>query len=1067
MHENELLDEHAIHSLKERAKELNCLYQVDEILNNQRLSLPEIFQGVVEVIPSGWQFPDCCEARMVIENSSYQSSGYCKSSVNETVPVRVDDEITGNLEVVYTKEVPRSPEGYFLDKEHKLVRTIAERVGQTIFHRRLKQVLQEWNRPRMELSEHNLENEWMVILDLLRRTDPDMLLHVSRRMMNHLYLNGVEEAGELLHDFSPGWQESFRLGEVNYPSAKLPLGNINHISEKTFQTASKHLSAHEISLWLKNWIQEQKAYDLIKAVDRIDTTLGEIVEAIKRYRSIVGESCMLYSATERWVEVALIRRFLSENLDFIRVAKQYIGINQFYSVVKNLIFPEESHGKIGGKSTGIFLAQQILMAERHNHPLLDCIKVPKTWCITTDALTEFLHYNGMEGLNEQKYKDLTEIRMDYPNIIQMLKNAKFTPGIVKSLAMALDDFGDVPLIVRSSSLLEDQMGAAFSGKYKSLFLANQGSKKDRLEALMSAIVEVYASVYSPDSIRYRAERGLLDFHEEMGILIQQVVGTRVGPYFFPVYSGVAFSNNEFRWSPRIRREDGLIRLVMGLGTRAVDRINDDFPFLLAPGQPDLRVNIVPEEVKHYSPKNIDLINLETNSFETLPIAKLLKEYGDEIPGAHQMAAAYQEGFVEKLNAYQIDYQKHDLVVNFQGLIEDTSFVRKIAQILEVLQDKMGTAVDIEFACDGKDFYLLQCRPQGSGTEAPPAPLPRDVSGRDVLFSARRYISNGLVPNISHVVYVDPGTYSRLSNEADLIGVGKSVGLLNSMLPKRRFILMGPGRWGSRGDIRLGVQVSYADINNTAALIEIARKKTNYMPELSFGTHFFQDLVEANIRYLPLYPDDQNIIFNERFFARTPNMLAKLLPQYAHLEEVVRVIDVQDASDGRVLHINMNADLEEAIAYLGENTNTKVSESIKVSRLSKKMRPEQYHYDDRYWRWRLYMAERIAEKLDWEQLGIKQVYLIGSTNNGSAGPNSDIDLVIHFDGLDYQRQLLLHLLKGWGESLAEMNYLKTGYTSDNLLDVHIITDEDIAAKTSFAVRISAITDPAMPLKRKHL
>ena len=95
-------------------------------------------------------------------------------------------------------------------------------------------------------------------------------------------------------------------------------------------------------------------------------------------------------------------------------------------------------------------------------------------------------------------------------------------------------FGETPLVVRSSSLLEDQFGAAFSGKYKSLFLANQGQKAERLAALLDAISEVYASTFGPDPIEYRAERNLLDFHEEMGIMIQEVVGTRVGKYYHAV-----------------------------------------------------------------------------------------------------------------------------------------------------------------------------------------------------------------------------------------------------------------------------------------------------------------------------------------------------------------------------------------------------------------------------------------------------------------------------------------------------------------------------------------------------
>lgn len=1065
MHDD-FLDEHSIYFLKERAKELNCLYQVDEILNNPRLSLPEIFENVVRVIPSGWQYPEVCEARMVIDQNSYQTIGYCTSRFSESSSIKVDDNIVGNIEVVYIQEVPKGPEGYFLDKERKLIRTIAERIGQTVFHRRLKQVLQDWSQPRLDLSENpSPEHEWLVILDLLGRTDPDMLRQVSRKMINHLYWNGVKEAGELLHDFSPGWQQSANWGEVNYPSAKLPLVNANHICEKVFHIAAQNLSNNEISLRLKRWIQEQKAYDLIKTIDRIDTSLGEIVEAIKRYRNITGDSNMLYSPTKSWLEVALIRRFLSENLDFIRVAKHYISISHFYDVVKRLIFPEESHGKIGGKSTGLFLAQQILKTESQNNPWLASVHVPRTWCITTDELTEFLHYNSLEGLHEQKYKELPEIRMDYPNIIQRLKNAKFPPGIIKSLAMALDDFGEVPLIVRSSSLLEDQMGAAFSGKYKSLFLANRGSKKERLEALMNAIVEVYASVYSPDSIRYRAERGLLDFQEEMGIMIQQVVGTQIGPYFLPLYGGVAFSNNEFRWSPRIRREDGLIRLVMGLGTRAVDRLSDDFPFLIAPGQPNLRVNMVPEEIKHYSPKKVDVINLETNAFETIPIALLIKEYGSDIPNVHQLVSAYREGFIQRLNAFQIDFEKEDLVVNFEGLIEGTPFVKKVGHILKVLQEKMGVPVDIEFAADGKDFYLLQCRPQGSGDDVAPAPVPKDIFANRLIFSARRYISNGLVQNISHVVYIDPEAYSRLRSLEELVSVGKAVGLLNTILPRRRFILMGPGRWGSRGDIKLGVQVTYADINNTAALIEIARKKSNYLPELSFGTHFFQDLVEANIRYLPLYPDDKDIIFNERFLTRSPNILVQLLPQYHDMEDVIRVIDVQEASDGNMLHINMNADLEEALGYLGRFTGNPATESV-IRQRAKIAGPEPYRYDDRYWRWRLYMAERIANRLDAGHLGVKGAYVIGSTNNGTAGPGSDIDLVIHFTGNEEQREQLVQWLEGWSQALAEINYLKTGYSADGLLDVHIITDEDIARKSSFAVKIGAITDPALPLKLQN-
>lgn len=274
--------------------------------------------------------------------------------------------------------------------------------------------------------------------------------------------------------------------------------------------------------------------------------------------------------------------------------------------------------------------------------------------------------------------------------------------------------------------------------------------------------------------------------------------------------------------------------------------------------------------------------------------------------------------------------------------------------------------------------------------------------------------------------------------------------------------MGPGRWGSRGDIKMGVNVSYADINNTAALIEIAWKKSNYIPELSFGTHFFQDLVESNIRYLPLYPDDKNVVFNERFLAKFKSIFSQILPEYSHLSDVIRVIDLAETNTGKVLKISMNAELEEAIGYL--TSPFRKAETYSETVTSKPDAKEYAPYtDDIFWRWRHYMAERLADSIDLHNFGVKGIYLFGSTNNGTAGPGSDIDLLVHFQGTREQQEALIQYLEGWSYCLSEMNYLKTGYASKGLLDVHIVTDEDIAKKSAFALKIGSITDPAHPLK----
>ncbi len=425
---------------------------------------------------------------------------------------------------------------------------------------------------------------------------------------------------------------------------------------------------------------------------------------------------------------------------------------------------------------------------------------------------------------------------------------------------------------------------------------------------MDAVAEVYASIFGPDPTEYRAERGLLDVHEEMGIMIQEVVGQKVGKYFLPACSGVAFSNNEFRWSARISRGDGLVRLVPGLGTRAVDRVNDDYPVLIAPGQPNLRVNVTVEEVLKYSPKRVDVINLETNAFETVDSVELLRYCGANYPQIRHFVSIIEHDRIEQLVGPIPDFSTRDVVFSFEGLIRKTPFVARIRELLTLLQAKLGTPVDIEFAYDGEDFYLLQCRPQSYSGDAVPVAIPQNLPADKVIFSANRFVSNGKVPEITHIVYVDLEGYSQLSDQADMRDVGRAVGRLNKLLPKRQFILIGPGRWGSRGDIKLGVPVTYSDINNTAMLIEVARQRGNYLPDLSFGTHFFQDLVEASIRYLPLYPDDPQTAFKEEFLRRSPSVLEELLPEFAHLSDTLRVIDVPKESDGLILRVLMNAEL---------------------------------------------------------------------------------------------------------------------------------------------------------------
>ncbi len=896
--------EEVMEALRERAKELACLYRVDEIL--ARDAPPDdIYRRVLDALPEGWRFPEVVQSTLEVQGRLYRPPGFRKTPWAQTVPILVDREQVGELSVYYTESRPAGDEGPFLKEERRLLNALADRLASFVLRRDMP------GRPPAGRSTPD-EAKWRVILEFLRRTDPPLLQWISRKMLNHLRWKGLEDAERLV---SPTVRLSeAEQGEENRPLVRVPAREVRAETAEVFRIAGEHLPDAEILAHIQMWISQDKVGFLIQALEDQGSALSQLVDGLDRFEALGVAESELPHSVQTMLRVALLRRFFTDQISFINTAKSVVNLGDFYRLSRRLLAAPGSHGRLGGKSAGVFLAQRIIESSPEYADVLSDIRVPKSWYVSSDTVLAFVRYNNLDDIYDQKYMEIDQVRQQYPHVVQVFKSADFPPELQKGFSAMLDDLGDVPLIVRSSSLLEDRTGSAFSGKYKSLFLANQGPKGERLQALLDAVAEVYASIFAPDAIEYRAERNLLDVHEEMGLMIQQVVGTRVGRYYLPSYSGVALSTNEFRWSPRIRREDGLVRLVLGLGTRAVDRLSDDYSVLFAPGQPGLRVNVTAEEMVRYAPRFVDLINLETNAFETLPVDRLLREYGDELPQVKRIVSILEDGRVRPPRGLAPDWENEDAIVTFEGLAQDSPFVTQVQTLLKVLSTRLGP-VDLEFASDGENFYLLQCRPQNFGPTSEAPRIPRRLKSKDILFSANRYISNGVAPALTHLVYVDPEGYAELGERKELLEVGRAVGRLNKLLPRRQFMLMGPGRWGSRGDIHLGVSVSYSDINNTAILAEVARQKGSYVPDLSFGTHFFQDLVEAEIRYLPLYPDEAGSTLNEEFLRGAPNHLAELVPEYAHLAKAVRVIDIREASEGRVLRVLMNGERDRAVGYL--------------------------------------------------------------------------------------------------------------------------------------------------------
>ena len=404
------------------------------------------------------------------------------------------------------------------------------------------------------------------------------------------------------------------------------------------------------------------------------------------------------------------------------------------------------------------------------------------------------------------------------------------------------------------------------------------------------------------------------------MIVQKVVGRRFGDWFFPFAAGVMYSFNSWRWSPRIRKTDGLVRLVFGLGTRAVDRVGGDYPRMIPLSHPLLRPEVGAEQVCKYSQRMVDVINLAKGTFETVDFRTLAS--ATRHPDLHAAVSVVEDGEVRAPQFRLQELPPASLCLTFDNLLTRSSFVHLVKKVLSTVQKAYGRPVDIEFAWDGEKLYILQCRSLSMRREVERVTIPADVPEEDRLFLTHAGLSSAVITDIEYLVYVDPRAYDRLATVEAKQRVGWAVGQINKRLEGKRFVLLGPGRWGSN-DINLGVRVTYADINKTRLLVEIAFARDGYTPEVSYGTHFFQDLVEADIAILPLYPDASGNELNEGLLLGSPNALASLDSSLGDLCGVIHVIHVPAVRPGQLLHVYLDGESQEGVGRFGPAVDAKL------------------------------------------------------------------------------------------------------------------------------------------------
>ncbi len=525
-------------------------------------------------------------------------------------------------------------------------------------------------------------------------------------------------------------------------------------------------------------------------------------------------------------------------------------------------------GYIGGKAVGMLLARKILQkdsTEKWN----ELLEAHDSFYIGSDVFYSYIVQNGwwdlwLEQKTEKGYfEKATELR-------ELLLHGRFPDEIKERFRQLIDYFGQSPIIVRSSSLLEDSFGSAFAGKYDSLFIVNQGSPEERYKQFEMVVREIFASTMNENALIYRQQRGLSQLDEQMALLVQRVSGDYYGSYFFPFLAGVGVSHNTFVWDKGMDPKAGMLRLVFGLGTRAVNRVEGDYPAIVALDAPLRRPYADMEKVKRFSQHEVDLLDIKENRIVSIALEQLMSDVpnlGIDLVGIRDTDA--------ETKLVQLGSNAKAWIITFEKLLSETRFSSIMQKMLKIIEAEYQYPVDIEFTVNFSKYgqmqiNLVQCRPLQSLGIGGRVRIPLKIASDKILFKSQgNFMGGNLSQPIKKIIYVDSEAYREL-----LMGkkyeVAREIGRINKLLRRETepTLLIGPGRWGTR-DPSLGVPVSFAEINNIAALVEVDDPAGGFSPELSFGSHFFLDLVETQIFYVALFLENLTVSLDKKWLKALP------------------------------------------------------------------------------------------------------------------------------------------------------------------------------------------------------
>jgi len=666
--------------------------------------------------------------------------------------------------------------------------------------------------------------------------------------------------------------------------------DLYQINDKTYIHPLKVWQRYSPTMFFPHLIKGQEAVCITSSFDASElfTSINRGEMRLDYWNTIFNDAKKMLDAPpsqQEGVKRRLMHMLIGSDSRMFQLCDRYFTLRDILAIASR----EIGTGFIGGKSVGMLLARKILEAEGGER-FTSFLEPHDSFYIGSDVFYTYIVQNGWWQLfTRQKtpegyYRYAAELK-------EKLLHGTFPRDIQEQFVQMLEYFGQSPIIVRSSSLLEDNFGNAFAGKYESVFCVNQGTPQERYEAFEQAVRIVYASTMDEDALNYRMHRGLAQQDEQMAILVQRVSGDRHGDCFFPHIAGVGYSSNLYVWDASIDMNAGMLRLVFGLGTRAVDRTGKDYVKVVCLDNP-LRIPPMNyEDQKKFSQHRLDLLSFTENALVTRDLKEVLSlplKTDRNLfvsPDYATLARMRELGYVVRETPYLLDFRK---------LFTDTRFAAIMREMLSLLSKAYDYPVDIEFTANfnednGFKINLLQCRPLQTKGLGRTVKIPELKDVKDCFFSCKGNFMGGSVRlPIDYVVFISANSYLKLSEQVKY-EVARQVGLINREMKGKNAMLVGPGRWGSTTP-SLGVPVHFAELCNMKVICEYASKKEGFMPELSYGSHFFQDIVESEIFYVAIFDGYQDVIFNPDRILQKENLLGHFLPESGKFKDVIHIAD---------------------------------------------------------------------------------------------------------------------------------------------------------------------------------